>query len=345
VRPINGLFFSGMKRLILSRPDRIGDVIITSAILPKLKACLPESEIFLLAHGRMSSLFQDHPLLAGFLPLADLPQTFRELRAETIVHFQADSVVAAAAQQAAIPVRLGYRESLWTPHLTLAVPDDRPLGLGHEAAAAWKLLTALGLPAWPQQDWHPAIALPESARALLQARLPWPMESTSYFVVNPTAHSSVLRWPWPRFLSVMEWLNKTYAAPIILIGADGADPSLTSLFHAAGERGLPVVNLAGHLDLAELGWLLRGAKLLLARNSGPSHLAAAVNCPQVEIFIRHTGRYSVKRWQALSEKSVVVQPEISPFFCEPNPSYWRCCADSISVERVCEAVTQSLDLA
>jgi ADP-heptose:LPS heptosyltransferase len=334
-----------MKRIILSRPDRIGDVIITSALLPKLKACLPESEIFLLAHGRMSGLFESHPLLAGFLPLANVPQTFHQLQADTIVHFQPDSLVSAAASQAGIAVRLGYRESFWTRHLTLAVPDDRPLGLMPEAAAAWQLLTALGLPPWSQQDWHPSIALPEAVPATLPTRLPWPLESTPYFVINPTAHSPFLRWPWQRFLAVMEWLTKTCTAPLVLIGADGTDPAVMALHDAAKARQLPVVNLAGQLDLAELGWLLRGAKLLLSRNSGPSHLAAAVHCRQVEIFIRHTGRYSVTRWRALSARSVVVQPEIEPFFCEPNPSYWQRCAESISAERVCEAVREALDFA
>lgn len=345
MRPVDGLFAIGMKRIILSRPDRIGDVIITSALLPKLKGCLPESEIFLLAHGRMAGLFQEHPMLAGFLPLADLSHTFRELHASTIVHFQPDPIVSVAAQQAGIPRRLGYRESSWTHHLTVAVPDDRPLGHVHEAASSWKLLTALGLPPWPQQDWRPSIVLPDAAQDSLQDRMSWPLIEGEYLVVNPTAHSAVLRWPWQRFLEVMRWWHKTHSTLIILIGAQEEDPSLRALLAAAQTEHLPVVNLAGHLDLAELGWLLRGAKLLLSRNSGPSHLAAAVNCPQVEIFIRHTGRYSVTRWQALSEKSVVVQPEITPFFFEPNPSYWHRCADSISVERVCQAVTESLDLA
>jgi ADP-heptose:LPS heptosyltransferase len=46
----------------------------------------------------------------------------------------------------------------------------------------------------------------------------------------------------------------------------------------------PSVSLAGALDLAELGALLEAAPVLVAGNTGPVHLAAAVGTPVVDIY-------------------------------------------------------------
>ncbi|VUD63808.1 unnamed protein product [Burkholderia pseudomallei] len=49
----------------------------------------------------------------------------------------------------------------------------------------------------------------------------------------------------------------------------------------AGKRVLP---LAGALSIGELGALIEAADLLLANNSGPVHLAAALGTPVVDLY-------------------------------------------------------------
>jgi ADP-heptose:LPS heptosyltransferase len=48
--------------------------------------------------------------------------------------------------------------------------------------------------------------------------------------------------------------------------------------------GVPSVSLAGRLDVAELAALLEMAPVLIANNSGPVHLAAAVGTPVVDLY-------------------------------------------------------------
>ena len=51
-----------------------------------------------------------------------------------------------------------------------------------------------------------------------------------------------------------------------------------------GMEGAPSISLGGELSLAELAALLERAPVLLANNTGPVHLAAAVGTPVVDLY-------------------------------------------------------------
>jgi len=47
---------------------------------------------------------------------------------------------------------------------------------------------------------------------------------------------------------------------------------------------VPAISLAGQLDLGELAALIDAADVLVANNSGPAHLAAALATPVVDLY-------------------------------------------------------------
>jgi ADP-heptose:LPS heptosyltransferase len=328
-----------MKRLVLSRPDRLGDVLITSSLLPALRAALPDTEIYWLAEEPFRCLFDAHSLLTGFLTKNSAAEAFQTLQPDAVVHFHPDKVVEEAAMVAKVPMRLGYRSSWFGSSLTQTVPDHRARGLKHEAVYAAALLQRLGLEIQPSK---PCIHLSKESLARLQSKVSWSLASTNYVVINPTAHSPTLRWPWQRFLEVAQWLVREHHLVPVLTGFSTDDVDGQALQAALQETGIAHENLLGQLALDELAHLLHRARLLISRNTGTSHLAAAVDCPQVEIFGRFTGRYSVTRWQAQSPLSQRLVPDLVQSWWEPNPLYWSRCARGITVDQVCQAAALHL---
>jgi ADP-heptose:LPS heptosyltransferase len=328
-----------MRRLVLSRPDRLGDVIITSSLLPSLRAALPETEIYWIAAEPYRCLFAGHPCLNGFFNGEEAGEALLRLKPEAIIHFHPNAALAQAALTALIPGRIGYRERGSDSWLTHAVEDHRAEGLCHEAAYAAALLNPLELALLPSK---PCLHLASDSLARLQAKLSWDLASTNYAVLNPTAHSKTLRWPWRRFFDVGRNLASAHHLLPVLIGSPADDPDGLALHQAWQEAGLVHENLLGRLALDELAQLLRHARLLISRNTGPSHLAAAMDCPQIEIFGRYTGPYSVTRWQAQSELSQRLVPDLEPQWWEPKQRYWSRCAQAISVAQVNQAVAHLL---
>jgi lipopolysaccharide heptosyltransferase II len=314
-------------RLLIARPDRVGDVIISTSCLAPLRRAFPRGEIFFLAAERMRPLLENHPDLTGFI--SDAAQ-IASLKADAIVHLHPDKEYYRAAAHTAIPIRIGYRQKSLGKYLTHSPDDRREEGLKHEAAYSFDLLQLIGVP--PPARLEPNVHLPESALSTLRAKLPWPLESTPFAVLNPSAHSPVARWPMKYFLQLADKLQGEHGLLPVFIGADTDD----SLNH------IPFLSLAGKTDLAELGWLLKHARVLVTRDTGPSHLAAAVGCPVVVIFGRTAPIYGPTRWRPLTEKAVIVTKPVPRKRWESQEKYWRRSFAAIQVDEVEAAVRQML---
>ncbi len=134
-----------MRTLILSRPDRVGDVVISTSCLAPIRAKYPGVAIHFVAAERMRPLLEGHPLLAGYIPLsADLTAEFQCLNAEAIVHLHPHEGCYLAAHRAGVPRRIGYPVRTQNHLLTDVIPDRRKEGLQHEAAYNFDLLRAAG---------------------------------------------------------------------------------------------------------------------------------------------------------------------------------------------------------
>jgi ADP-heptose:LPS heptosyltransferase len=316
-------------RLLIARPDRVGDVIISTSCLAPLRQAFPRAKLFFLAAERMRPFLDGHPDLAGFI---SGPTEIARLTLDAIVHLHPDKECYRAAHNAEVPVRIGYRHKSLSKHLTQALEDRRTEGLKHEAEYNFDLLQLLGVvqPAHLEANVH----LPESALGSLRTKLPWPLESMRFAVLNPSAHSPVARWPIDYFLLLADKLQSEHGLLPVFIGADSDDevPALPSRF----------LNLAGKTDLGELGWLLKHARVLVSRDTGPSHLAAAVGCPVVVIFGRTAPIYGPTRWRPLTEKAVMVTRSVLRKRWESREKHWRRSFAAIHVDEVESAVRQAL---
>src|SRR6185295_10383934 len=70
--------------------------------------------------------------------------------------------------------------------------------------------------------------------------------------------------------------------------------------------------------LGQLASLLARCRLLISNDSGPVHVAAAVNTPVVSIFTRNQPGINPERWAPLAPRSRAVSV---PF--DPTPSFHK----------------------
>ncbi|MFO7870713.1 MAG: glycosyltransferase family 9 protein [Kiritimatiellia bacterium] len=105
------------------------------------------------------------------------------------------------------------------------------------------------------------------------------------------------RWPtkiWPagRFAEAAKRLMRENGADIYLLGGKDDVDICRSV---AGKLGGKAHNLCGKTSLCELGGILKEMDLLIANDSGPVHMSAAVGTPVLAVFgptdPRRTGPY------------------------------------------------------
>jgi ADP-heptose:LPS heptosyltransferase len=85
--------------------------------------------------------------------------------------------------------------------------------------------------------------------------------------------------------------------PVLVTG--GPDERALTAF-VAGDAG---ADLGGRTSFAELAALIRGARALVAGNTGPAHLAAAVGTPVVSLFAPVVPAY---RWRPYGVETVLL---------------------------------------
>ncbi len=104
-----------------------------------------------------------------------------------------------------------------------------------------------------------------------------------YAVLSPGTVWRTKRWPPRHFAAAARRLVGDLGLPVIVVWAVGAErQAAEEIVAAAGDSG--GVLLAPPTDLRELATFLRRAALFLGCDSGPAHLAAALDVPCVAVF-------------------------------------------------------------
>lgn len=158
----------------------------------------------------------------------------------------------------------------------------------------------------------------------------------------PLSRGSHKNWPVPNFTEVARRLQAALGAEIYLFGSAADRPVCESIRSSlvSGGAGARVVNLAGRTSLVEMGSWLAGMNLVVANDSGPIHMAAALGVPVLAVF----GPTDPKRTGPYGAGNRVVTAEVP---CRPCYRK-RCdqdvpeCLARITPERVVQEASEML---
>jgi len=167
-----------------------------------------------------------------------------------------------------------------------------------------------------------------------------------YIVVNPNASDLLLERRWP-VKSMVEAISRLVSSgnQAVLVGAPNEAGFVQGLFEMlAPEIQFRVVNTAGRLKLGELLALLDGAACVLTNDTGPMHMAVALQRPTACLF----GPANPEHYgQDLPHVQIIY----APVFCSPclyEADVPPCNGNNICMQRikpqtVVEAVQRLVD--
>ncbi|MGD1086052.1 MAG: lipopolysaccharide heptosyltransferase II [Verrucomicrobiota bacterium] len=293
-----------MKILIL-KPSSLGDVIHALPVLRLLKLHLPQSEIYWWLDADLKPLLEGDRDLAGVIPferkrwagLARWPEMLSSLHAMRAKHFDwaidlqglARSGIFAWFSNSKLIIGLdnareGAREGarafydLTPPR---AAPDT------HAVDRCLAVLPLLQVPVHGNFEWLPA--RPEIAAQIDQKWNPGP---GPWVALLPGARWDNKRWPAANFVELVRGLREIGGLRFVILGRD-ADHALGRAI--AAENPGCCWNLAGQTSLWEMIEWLRRSRLVIANDTGPMHVAAALGRPLIALFgptnPRNTGPY------------------------------------------------------
>ena len=154
---------------------------------------------------------------------------------------------------------------------------------------------------------HRLLALPAALGAPTDDRLEFPVTDVDadgaerlvrgailgrpFAIVHPGSSTPARRWPSQRFATVADQLVRAGLA-VGITGTERDRPLAEAVLRAMTEAATSV---AGRTTLGELAALVERAQILVANDTGVSHLAAAVGTPSVIVF----NRSEIERWAPL----------------------------------------------
>lgn len=112
------------------------------------------------------------------------------------------------------------------------------------------------------------------------------IEKQKYIVINPNASDLRLerRWPKEYFAEIIRSLLKDYPEyKIVLIGNRVESEYVKELLNLIAPHP-SLTDSSGKLDLPELILLINGASLMLTNDTGPMHMAYALNIKTISLF-------------------------------------------------------------
>ncbi|MCF7919030.1 MAG: glycosyltransferase family 9 protein [Candidatus Cloacimonetes bacterium] len=107
----------------------------------------------------------------------------------------------------------------------------------------------------------------------------YPAPAENYILLFPGATSFTKRWQISNFAALADLLSADFQ--VVISGSSAETELCLELERSCNSK---MINICGKTSLSELASIISQAKAIIANDSGPAHLAAALNIPLAVIF-------------------------------------------------------------
>ncbi len=278
--------------MIVRMPNHLGDAVMALPALAALRSLVPEScALVVTAPAGQRDLYAAVPkLVNSFLPLIPHAAWDQKLRHQIFryrlgvgVLFNNSFRDAWSLRRSGVPNLFGYAARCrgWLLRGALPLPR-RPKQAAwkiHQANLYYAIAAALGAPKWSGEMIDLEVAEPQ----LLPPQLAvWREAPNLLLIASGAAYGAAKRYPADYYHRIAEF-HLGQGGTVAVVGSQSE--------WAIGEEviaNLPAdraVNLSGKTaNLAELMWLIKQSKAVVANDSGIMHLAAALGAEGITVF-------------------------------------------------------------
>jgi heptosyltransferase I len=305
------------QRILLIKLSAVGDVVHTIPLLNKLRQRYPAARIDWLVTPAIAELLAHNPAItnvvefqrqewsapwrpAPYVSAARLIAMLRAAEYDLVLDLQGQLRSGVFAFTSGAPVRIGFdkpRAALWKAS-PRKIPDDARRH-AWQGAREGSFLAYTHHVELPTLDLHPVerylrfgamlglddkadflFPIPPEATTRVDALLDYyEIAGAKLVVMAPGTNWETKQWRSDGFAEVARhFLEKKFA--VVLIGSDREH----ALCAAVAELAPGAINLAGETTLPELAALIRHGTICVSNDSGPMHLAVALDRPVVAVF-------------------------------------------------------------
>ncbi len=327
-------------KIVLVRPDGIGDEILSLPVASALRQLMPGARIIFLSSAYAAPVLHHHPALDevwtvdGMEPFGQLVDLFRS-KVDAAIFLKPFRRLMMAAWRARVPIRVATGYRWYSLFANRRVYEHRSNFTKHESEYNLGLLRGLGFEPGPAAP--PRLVVTAEERGWAEkavGALPPPR-----VVLHPGGFAA-RRWASRHYWELAERLsNEGFGVLVTGNQAEGAR-FREEIGRSSIER-TGIQDFMGRLSVRQLMAVIAHSHAVVSGATGPAHLAAALHVATVSLFDPRRNNLPV-RWAPLG-RGAVLRPDVPT--CEKCVyeacPYWDC-LDRITVEEVTARIRDAL---
>jgi heptosyltransferase III len=289
------------KKIIISRTDSIGDVVLTLPAAGLMKKVHPGASICFIGRSYTRSIIATCEYVDEFVnwdevsawPLDKQLAFFESLKADAIVHVFPNPGIAKLAFMSKIPVRVGTSHRLyhWL-YCNKRVALGRKKSPLHESQLNLKLFCLLGADKEYSLDQIPDLYGLTKVQPLDNIYGNLPDKERFNLILHPTSKGSAREWGLDNFSRLIGLLPKD-RFKIFITGTCEDQEKLQPLLDAYRDS---IIDMTGKMTLPEFISFINKADGLVAASTGPLHIASALGKVAIGLYAPmqpiHPGRWA-----------------------------------------------------
>ncbi len=325
-------------RILVSRSDRLGDLILALPFVETMKVRYPECQVEVMAslyaspilenNNRIDNIFrvQNDQLAIDKPYKKDLLRRITQCRYRAVIALYPERRICQLFHKSRIPIRIGTAGRFHSVFFNYHLFHSRKSNLKHEFKYNLDFLQF-----FKEGDTvtTPRVYLRQKEIEFARRIIKKAGVKGRFIILHPGSGGSAERWPVYKFIQLYQVLTESGLNVII----SGSEREGTMIDLISAESGIPVNKITGGTDLRTLAAVLSLATVVVANSTGPLHVAAAVDTSVVGLY---PGKavMSPKRWGPLGSNHRVIQPSVV-CHCPPKQCH---CMETITVQQVADEV-------
>jgi heptosyltransferase-2 len=331
-----------IKGILLLNTTAMGDTLLSTPAIKAIKRTFPKAKISSIVSPVAKEILENNPYINRFINYPGrvdlpfffkLPKILRDLKKDkfdlSIVLDSNDPEAGPFSYLSGAPVRIGWQESKLS--FLFTIPVKKRIKNLHIVDIKLHALEVIGIKAYGRK---PEIFLTEEeenrANKIIKKA---DLIQEKIVGIHPFGAKRNRWWPEEYVAFLCEILFKKYGFKTILFGGKKEKFFAERIAEKAIKK--PFI-AAGKLNVRGTAALIKRCSFFISPDSGPMHLAQAVNTPTIALF----GPADPSITGPTGEKNIILKKEIS---CSPCKNY-ECshvsCMKAISVEDVLAAIEE-----
>lgn len=268
-----------MQRFLIIQTAFLGDVILSTPVISELNRIYPDAKIDVVVRKGNESLLANNPKInqvfvwnkqeGKYKSLFGIIKAIRKFKYDEVITLQRYGNAGLMTLFAKTKSRIGFDKNAFSWMYSKKAPHSLEDGT-HEVERNLKLIEHHGAKTLIRPEMYPS---DEDREAIVN------YTSKKYYCLAPASVWETKRLPTEKWIELIDILLEK--GDVKLIGGPTDHDLCASI-----QIGFPkrVQNLAGKLTLLQSAALMEGAEMNYVNDSGPLHIASAMNAPTRAFF-------------------------------------------------------------